>query len=74
MPNARLMTKHVVSDKGERLKILVNKESGLPLFYPNFYITSQIKEHTPIKLTLILHYYLVQKHWRIGVCRLLMNL
>lgn len=39
----RLMTKHFVSDNGERLKALVNKESGLPLFYPNLYITSQIR-------------------------------
>ncbi len=39
----RSMTKHLVSDNGERLKIIVNKESGLPLFYPNLYITSQIR-------------------------------
>ncbi|MEJ1355672.1 MAG: site-specific integrase [Candidatus Sedimenticola sp. (ex Thyasira tokunagai)] len=38
-----LATKHIVSGGGERLKLLVVSSSGLPLFYPNLYITSQIR-------------------------------
>lgn len=38
-----LATKHIVSEDGERLKLLVDSSSGLPLFYPNLYATSQIR-------------------------------
>jgi integrase len=38
-----LATKHIVSSDGERLKLLVSRSSGIPLFYPNLYITSQIR-------------------------------
>lgn len=38
-----LSTKHIVSNDGERLKILVEQATGVPLFYPNLYITSQIR-------------------------------
>ncbi|WP_426576496.1 hypothetical protein ACP179_18970 [Xenorhabdus stockiae] len=37
------MTKHIVSETGERLKLLVDGSSGVPLFYPNLYSTSQIR-------------------------------
>lgn len=38
-----LATRHVVGRSGERLKILVDKRSGVPLFYPNLYVTSQVR-------------------------------
>lgn len=38
-----LATKHIVSADGERLKLLVDSSSGVPLFYPNLYVTSQIR-------------------------------
>lgn len=38
-----LATKHIVSADGERLKLLINGSSGVPLFYPNLYVTSQIR-------------------------------
>ncbi|WP_372879532.1 tyrosine-type recombinase/integrase [Spongiibacter marinus] len=38
-----LVTKHIVSSTGERQKLLVDGCSGVPLFYPNLYITSQIR-------------------------------
>lgn len=39
----RLITKHIVSKTGERLKLLVDGSSGIPLFYPNLYSTSHIR-------------------------------
>ncbi|WP_445496132.1 tyrosine-type recombinase/integrase [Photorhabdus sp. SF281] len=39
----RLVTRHIVSETGERLKLLVDGPSGVPLFYPNLYNTSQIR-------------------------------
>ena len=38
-----LVTRHIVSKTGERLKLLVDASSGIPLFYPNLYCTSQIR-------------------------------
>ncbi len=38
-----LSTKHIVTKDGERMKILVEQATGVPLFYPNLYITSQIR-------------------------------
>lgn len=38
-----LATKHIVGASGERLKLLIDSASGVPLFYPNLYITSQIR-------------------------------
>ena len=38
-----LAAKHIVSADGERLKLLVDRSSGVPLFYPNLYVTSQIR-------------------------------
>ncbi|ODS23688.1 hypothetical protein AB835_07770 [Candidatus Endobugula sertula] len=38
-----LATKHIVSSNGERLKLLVSRSSGIPLCYPNLYITPQIR-------------------------------
>ena len=36
-------TKHIISKTGERLKLLVDGSTGVPLYYPNLYITSQIR-------------------------------
>ncbi|ODS23302.1 hypothetical protein AB835_09465 [Candidatus Endobugula sertula] len=38
-----LSIKHIISSSGERLKVLVDSYSGTPLYYPNLYITSQIR-------------------------------
>lgn len=38
-----LAARHIVSRQGERLKLLVDAASGIPLYYPNLYITSQIR-------------------------------
>ncbi|MBI9091113.1 MAG: site-specific integrase [Desulfobacterium sp.] len=36
-------TKHFIMDNGERYKLLVNATTGIPLYYPTLYITSQIR-------------------------------
>ncbi|EGI8358196.1 site-specific integrase [Salmonella enterica] len=39
----KLAVRHIVSETGERLKVLIDSSSGLPVFYPNLYSTSQIR-------------------------------
>jgi len=39
----QLVTKHIIGESGERLKLLVDDSNGVPLFYPNLYVTSQIR-------------------------------
>lgn len=36
-------TKHIIMGDGERYKLLVNANTGTPLYYPTLYITSQIR-------------------------------
>ncbi len=36
-------TKHIIMGDGERYKLLVNANTGIPLYYPTLYITSQIR-------------------------------
>ena len=36
-------TKHIIMSDGERCKLLVNANTGIPLYYPTLYITSQIR-------------------------------
>jgi len=36
-------TKHIILSDGERYKLLVNANTGIPLYYPTLYITSQIR-------------------------------
>ena len=36
-------TKHIILSDGERYKLLVNTNTGIPLYYPTLYITSQIR-------------------------------
>ncbi len=36
-------TKHIILSDGERDKLLVNADTGIPLYYPTLYITSQIR-------------------------------
>lgn len=38
-----LKVKHIVGSSGERLKVVVDSFSGVPLYYPNLYITSQVR-------------------------------
>lgn len=36
-------TKHIILSDGERYKLLVKADTGIPLYYPTLYITSQIR-------------------------------
>lgn len=36
-------TKHIIMTDGERYKLLVKAATGIPLYYPTLYITSQIR-------------------------------
>lgn len=39
----QLITKHIINNKGERFKVLTDESTGIPLYFPNLYVTSQMR-------------------------------
>ncbi len=39
----KLIVKHISLLNGERYKLLVDAESGIPLYYPSLYITTHVR-------------------------------
>jgi hypothetical protein len=39
----QLITKHIINSKGERFKVLADESTGVPLYFPNLYVTSQMR-------------------------------
>jgi integrase len=45
-------TRHIIMRDGERFKIIVNADTGVPLYYPTLYATSQIRNRSQSVLSI----------------------